>query len=317
MVSLTNSSAMASYPLTVFYDGACPLCRAEIKAYQNADGHNRVLWLDANTCSEQDFGADLNRGEALQKFHVRRPDGSTVSGAKAFVEIWEALPRWRWLARIGRVPLVPIVLDIAYALFLKLRPLWRPKLAQPTFVGGFEMPNRLMGLLRTDHAGETGAVMIYRGILSVTRDPQLRIFASEHLDAETRHLSLMNQLVAASERSKLLPLWRLLGWLTGAIPSCFSANAVYATVAAVETFVDQHYFEQIQLIDRYLEMGTIRHSADLNAVRRILVDCRNDELAHRDEALSYRTANITISLLIWTKMVGIGSRLAVRLVRWL
>ncbi len=35
----------------------------------------------------------------------------------------------------------------------------------------------LIGDIRSDHAGETGAVAIYLGILSVSRDPHLRHFA--------------------------------------------------------------------------------------------------------------------------------------------
>ena len=34
-----------------------------------------------------------------------------------------------------------------------------------------EMPAWLIGELRSDHAGETGAVMIYRGILAFCKDP--------------------------------------------------------------------------------------------------------------------------------------------------
>jgi ubiquinone biosynthesis monooxygenase Coq7 len=33
-----------------------------------------------------------------------------------------------------------------------------------------EMPAWLIGELRSDHAGETGAVMIYRGILAFCKD---------------------------------------------------------------------------------------------------------------------------------------------------
>jgi hypothetical protein len=40
--------------------------------------------------------------------------------------------------------------------------------------------------LQTDHAGETGAVMIYRGILAVTRDQTLRAFAHHHFETERR-----------------------------------------------------------------------------------------------------------------------------------
>ena len=49
------------------------------------------------------------------------------------------------------------------------------------------VPMDLMPELRTDHAGETGAVWIYRGVLAVSRDPALRAFAQRHLATERRH----------------------------------------------------------------------------------------------------------------------------------
>jgi hypothetical protein len=42
----------------------------------------------------------------------------------------------------------------------------------------------LIGDLRSDHAGETGGVIISRGILAGSRDPAVRAFASAHLAAE-------------------------------------------------------------------------------------------------------------------------------------
>jgi hypothetical protein len=46
-----------------------------------------------------------------------------VSGARAFVAIWETLPAWKGLARVARLPGVIISLEGAYRLFLPARPL--------------------------------------------------------------------------------------------------------------------------------------------------------------------------------------------------
>ena len=56
------------------------------------------------------------------------------------------------------------------------------------------LPKKLRKDLRSDHAGETGAVMIYKGILAVSRDPALRSFASTHLETEQKHLELFGGL---------------------------------------------------------------------------------------------------------------------------
>ena len=53
---------------------------------------------------------------------------------------------------------------------------------------GDALPASVLADLRTDHAGETGAVFIYLGILQFTRNQALRVFAEHHLATEQSHL---------------------------------------------------------------------------------------------------------------------------------
>jgi ubiquinone biosynthesis monooxygenase Coq7 len=174
-------------------------------------------------------------------------------------------------------------------------------------VPGDILPNEVLADLRTDHAGELGAVCIYRGVLQFARDPVLRAFAEHHLVTEQKHLLLIASWLPRSEYSRLLPLWKLAGFLTGAIPALFGSKAVYATIEAVETFVNHHYEEQI------LALAT---QPQLNGLRQILLDCQADEVAHRDEASAARgSARSGWILSAWCAMVGTGSKAAVTLIR--
>lgn len=109
----------------VYYDGACPLCRREIAAYRRMPGLQSVVWRDV---SDPDFAAEgVDREAALARFHVRRADGEVVSGAKAFLAIWRRSARLAPVARtLDRQPFLA-ALDLGYAAFLRLRPLWRPR----------------------------------------------------------------------------------------------------------------------------------------------------------------------------------------------
>ena len=179
------------------------------------------------------------------------------------------------------------------------------------------LPAALLADLRTDHAGESGAVMIYRGILAVTRDAGLRHFAQAHLATESGHLARIEALLAPQQRSRLLPLWRIAGWLTGALPALIGPRAVYATIEAVETFVDQHYAEQIDWIDRHDPGGK---QVPLQALRVLLQTCRADEIAHRDEAATLFARSgkpASLARRVWVWSVGAGSRVAVKICRWL
>ena len=107
--------------LTVYYDGACPLCRAEIGHYRAQEGAGAICFLDAST-QTSDLPNGLTREQALARFHVRLNDGRIASGAQGFVKIWKILPRWRWAARLASLPGVPPLLEVSYRLFLPIRP---------------------------------------------------------------------------------------------------------------------------------------------------------------------------------------------------
>lgn len=110
-------------PLTVLYDGSCPLCRREIAHLRRLAAHRPGAPLDfVDVASAPCSGLACERALLLARFHVRRADGTLVSGAAAFVLMWSRLPGWRWLARLARVPGVLPLLELAYRTFLRIRP---------------------------------------------------------------------------------------------------------------------------------------------------------------------------------------------------
>ena len=295
----------------MLFDGACPLCRREIAVYRGLVPSQPVRWLDvSDTSAALPAGASpCDRATYLARFHVQRADGELLSGAAAFVALWALLPGWRWLGRLGALPGVTPVLEHAYRAFLRLRP------AMQRAAAAFEtpaVPAELVPDLRSDHAGETGAVWIYHGVLAFARDPGVRAFARRHRDTERQHLARMAEVLPWPRRSLLLLPWRLAGFATGALPALFGARAVYGTIAAVETFVDQHYQQQIERLD------AAPVSTQRDALRALLAECQADECAHRDEATAgfKPQAGAPGPLLRgWCALVGRGSAVAVGIAR--
>ena len=295
--------------ITVLFDGACPLCRREISVYQGLQPIEATTQLNFADVSQSQTalppGGD--RTAYLKRFHVQVADGSVLSGAKAFVALWAVLPGWRWLARLASLPGVTPLMELAYRGFLTVRP------QMQNIARAFEAPRvgpELVGDLRSDHAGELGAVWIYRGLLATSRDAGVREFARRHAATEQTHLDKISALLPWPQRSRLLPAWRVAGFLTGALPGLFGPRAVYATIAAVETFVDQHYQHQIDKLTNRPE-----HAALLE----LLLQCQHDECEHRDEATALEGALHSkpkgILIRVWCALVGKGSAAAVALAR--
>ena len=295
--------------LTVLYDGACPLCRREIALYRGLAAARPLAFVDVSDPSAAlPPGAD--RARLLARFHVLRADGSLADGARGFVALWAALPGWRWLARLAAVPGVTSLMELVYRVFLRLRP------AMQRVAGAFEPPSLripagLRGELRSDHAGETGAVWIYYGVLAVARNEGVRAFSRRHLATEREHLRLITPLLPWPQRSRLLVPWRLAGFLTGALPALAGPRAVYATIAAVETFVDRHYQQQLDRIDA-LPAADREAAAPLRA---LLARCQADECEHREEAKALGDGAPGPFLRAWCAAVGAGSAAAVTVSR--
>lgn len=163
--------------------------------------------------------------------------------------------------------------------------------------------------LRSDHAGETGAVYIYKGIIAVAtllKDQELISFAKNHGATEAEHLQLIESVLQKKYQSRLLGPWRIAGWLTGALPALFGRKAVYATIAAVETFVELHYQQQIDYLQK---------TGGQAQLLKLLIRCQADEIEHKNEAKSKTLTSLPLILKIWCAMVGGGSEAAVVLAR--
>lgn len=171
------------------------------------------------------------------------------------------------------------------------------------------LPLYLVQELRSDHAGETGAVCIYKGILAIAgliKNQGLIQFAQHHLKTEQEHLALIQEWIEPKTVSVFIGLWRIAGWLIGALPALFGAQAVYATIVAVETFVDQHYQRQIDYLKNMPNFSNL-----LNTLERF----QADERRHRDEADQLLQIKMIWPLRLWCFLVSKGSVLAVSVAR--
>ena len=171
----------------------------------------------------------------------------------------------------------------------------------------FSMNKLLESFLRSDHAGEVGAVYIYKGILSIAKDPALVEFSNRHLETEKEHLRKIEQILSPSKRSKLVGIWKIAGYLLGLLPSLFGPRIVFATIEAVESFVEDHYEEQL----KYLRAQDDPDEALIN----LLQSCQDDEIEHKNESAIKKKSTPGFLLNLWMKIVGWGSSSAVKVAK--
>ena len=103
--------------------------------------------------------------------------------------------------------------------------------------------------------------------------------------------------------SRILPLWRLAGWLLGALACLGGKRGVFLTIEAVETFVVSHYQEQIDYLTARREH---------REVRAVLRRFQRDEDHHREDAAGRGDGREPgVVGRAWRHLVAEGSRLAV------
>ena len=172
----------------------------------------------------------------------------------------------------------------------------------------YSFMNKLLeSFLRSDHAGEVGAVYIYKGILSIAKDPALVEFSKRHLETEKEHLRKIEEVLPVSKRSKLVGIWKVAGYLLGFLPSLFGPRIVFATIEAVESFVEDHYEEQL----KYLRAQNDPDQALIN----LLQSCQDDEIEHKNESAIKKRSTPGFLLNFWMKIVGWGSSSAVKVAK--
>jgi predicted DCC family thiol-disulfide oxidoreductase YuxK len=106
---------------TVLFDGSCPICTAEINQYKLITPTSQIYWVDV---SAPDFVVPTGKTkeELMQRFHVIKPSGEYISGAAAFVHVWQLLPGWKRLAAVAKLPGALELMEFGYTNFLKIRP---------------------------------------------------------------------------------------------------------------------------------------------------------------------------------------------------
>jgi predicted DCC family thiol-disulfide oxidoreductase YuxK len=88
------------FPLEVWIDGSCAVCRRSERWCRERDHHGRLEFKDLN----RDADPPASRGRLATSVHVRSADGSVASGFEAWRRILLSLDRWRWLGRITALP---------------------------------------------------------------------------------------------------------------------------------------------------------------------------------------------------------------------
>ena len=112
----------ADEKLRVYYNSACPVCRAGIEESQcrlREQGVDSVEWVDVHTAPErvQEVGEQLEK--VRERLHIRDEDGNLHVGADAIAELMARTRGRHWLAQLLRSRMVKPLAKFSYNRFAR------------------------------------------------------------------------------------------------------------------------------------------------------------------------------------------------------
>ena len=108
--------------MKVYFNNSCKICKAEIDLYKKEE-IEEIDWVDItdNELAEQETSKDSK--QLLRRLHVK--DGEKViGGAEAFLLLWKKMPKYKFLYKFFKLPIIFNILTIVYeivAFFLYLK----------------------------------------------------------------------------------------------------------------------------------------------------------------------------------------------------
>ena len=169
-------------------------------------------------------------------------------------------------------------------------------------------------IIRVDHAGEFGAIKIYNGQLLFLKDDPSGPTIKEMADQELEHLNTFHKLMTnfRARPSLLQPIWEVMGFGIGAATALLGREGAMACTVAVEEVIGNHYNDQIRVLIDLLSKENPQSTNELNQLKDILVNFRDDELEHRNTGLDHGAESAPIYPIL-SSSIKAGTRLAVKI----
>ena len=108
--------------MKVYFNNSCKICRSEINLYKK-EKIEEIDWIDItnNELAEKETNKDDK--QLLRRLHVKDND-KVLEGAEAFLYVWQKIPKYRFLYKFFKLPIIFTIFNygyeiVAYFLYLK------------------------------------------------------------------------------------------------------------------------------------------------------------------------------------------------------
>ena len=110
------------FNMIVYFNNSCKICRSEINLYKK-EKVEEIDWIDITNNEMAEKETNKNDKQLLRRLHVRDND-KVLEGAEAFLYVWQKIPKYRFLYKFFKLPIIFTIFNygyeiVAYFLYLK------------------------------------------------------------------------------------------------------------------------------------------------------------------------------------------------------
>ena len=108
--------------MKVYFNNSCKICRSEINLYKKENIQD-IDWIDITNNSDAEKDTFRNDKQLLRRLHVKE-NGQIIQGAEAFLYIWKKIPKYKFLYKFFKLPIIFTIFKyvyemVAFLLYLK------------------------------------------------------------------------------------------------------------------------------------------------------------------------------------------------------
>tara|TARA_Y200000002_G_scaffold328587_1_gene292269 strand:- start:890 stop:1237 length:348 start_codon:yes stop_codon:yes gene_type:complete len=108
--------------MKVYFNNSCKICKAEIDLYKK-EKIKEIEWVDITDNNLAEKETSKNSKELLRRLHVIENE-KVIQGAEAFLALWKKMPKYKFLYKFFRLPIIFNLFSFGYelvAFFLYLK----------------------------------------------------------------------------------------------------------------------------------------------------------------------------------------------------
>jgi len=108
--------------MKVYFNNSCKICKTEIDLYKK-EKIQEIDWIDITNNNLAEKETSKNSKQLLRRLHVKEGEKIT-QGAEAFLLLWKKMPKYNFLYKFFKLPIIFSLFHIGYeiiAFFLYLK----------------------------------------------------------------------------------------------------------------------------------------------------------------------------------------------------